>query len=50
MPQVYFSLPAEDLEAVDFLAERDFDGSRSAVLRDAAAEYLTGRVDMEGRS
>jgi metal-responsive CopG/Arc/MetJ family transcriptional regulator len=49
MPQVYFSLPAEDLEIVDYLAERDFDGNRSGVLRDAVAEYLTGRVDMENR-
>ena len=38
MPQVYFTLPAADLEALDFLAERDFDGGRPA-----------GRVDMEGR-
>ena len=45
MPQVYFTLAAGDLEAVDFLAERDFDGSRSAVLRYAVAEYLAGRVE-----
>jgi metal-responsive CopG/Arc/MetJ family transcriptional regulator len=45
MPQVYFSLPAEDLEAVDFIAERDFDGNRSEVLRAAIGEYLTGRTE-----
>jgi|HubBroStandDraft_6_1064221.scaffolds.fasta_scaffold00062_97 metal-responsive CopG/Arc/MetJ family transcriptional regulator len=48
MPQVYFSLPAEDLAAVDYLAERDFDGNRSGVLREAVTEYLAGRADMEG--
>jgi len=47
MPQVYFNLPADDLAAVDFLAERDFDGNRSGVLREAVAEYLTGRADVE---
>jgi hypothetical protein len=47
MPQVYFGLPAEDLEIVDYLAERDFDGNRSGVLRAAVAEYLTGRVDRQ---
>jgi hypothetical protein len=41
IPQVYSSLPAENLEAADFLAERDHDGNRSAVLRDAAGEYLS---------
>ena len=50
MPQVYFSLPAGDLEAVDYVAERDFDGNRSAVLREAVAEYLHGRVDTEDRT
>lgn len=49
MPQVYFNLDAGDLEAVDFLAERYFDGNRSEVLREAVSEYLTGRADMEGR-
>ena len=48
MPQVYFSLPADDLEIVDYLAERE-GVSRSEVLRDAVGEYLHGRVDMEDR-
>lgn len=43
MPQVYFNLPADDLEAVDCLAERE-GVSRSEVLREAVAEYLHGRV------
>ena len=43
MPQVYFTLPAGDLEAIDCLADQDFDGNRSEVLRDAVAEYLHGR-------
>lgn len=45
MPQVYVSLPAEDLEAVDCLAEREFDGNRSQVLREAVAEYLHGHAE-----
>lgn len=48
MAQVYFSLPAEDLEAVDYAAERDFDGNRSEVLRAAVTEYLTGRAEGVG--
>ena len=43
MPQVYFRLDDEDLDAVDFIAERDFDGNRSDVLRAAVAEYLAPR-------
>jgi metal-responsive CopG/Arc/MetJ family transcriptional regulator len=49
MPQVYFNLPGDDLEAVDYLAERE-GVSRSEVLREAVAEYLHGRADMERTS
>lgn len=42
MPQVYFDLPAEDLEAVDAIADRRHDGNRSEVLRQAVADYLHG--------
>jgi predicted transcriptional regulator len=41
MSQVYFNLPAADLEAVDALAEMR-DGNRSEVLRQAVADYLYG--------
>lgn len=46
MPQVYFSLPAGDLEAVDHIAETRFDGNRSQVLREAVTEYLHGRTEL----
>jgi len=40
MTVVYFNLPADDLAAVDFLADRDEDGNRSEVLRHAVHDYL----------